>query len=645
MNNRLKELEELIDHYDKQYWEYGIEEVSDNIYESLKLELAELDSSNQRLTKINTIKINPTNVKIKHLDPMLSLAKYYKSDEILSWMNKVARDQNEKFILSPKWDGIAIKLYPNHLLVTRGDGIEGENISNKELLIEIWDSKINTARLGYNKELIFPCHRFLGKQIVQVYPLVSSYNDSERLGELVISKVKFDKYFKSGQILRDNGLKYETIRNVIAGIMNKDNTDKIPAGLFTFITYGCYTDILPLKDITSKILDDFQSFVKTLDYETDGIVIKLADKNYGKTLGSTAHHPKDSIAYKHANIGKQAICTFLELQSGKRKLTPVAYYEPTEIGGVICQKATLHNWKNVIDRDIQVGDILLIERAGGVTPKVIGSIPNKDKTKRIPLVPTTCPCCGSTIIYKDPELYCINKKCTDIIVQQLVYSIKALGIKNISESTINQLYTIFNIENIIDLYSLKQEDLEILDGWGKKSAENFISELTKIKNSEIADYKILTSLCIEGLGESTYKGLCSNYKIDNLLNLDINTLISLENIGDISARRFYNYIRSNLTYIKKLTTFFNIVNSLDIKSNISKFNKSICFSGKFSEKQSTYEQIAKDKGMSILSSVTKDLNILVVSDKSEINPSSKMKKAIKYGIRILTLDEFLHEFL
>jgi DNA ligase (NAD+) len=644
MKERIKELESLINHYDKQYWENGIEEISDDEYESLKTELKGLDPTNSRLTRVNTVKVNSRG-KINHPEPMLSLDKLYDSTKLLDWMHKVARSQNEQFIMSPKWDGMAMQQYPNHILATRGKGgLEGEDISDRILLIEIWDAIIDKDRAVFNKDLNFPCHRFLGKQTIQVYPLISSYTNSKKLGELVISKTKFDQYFKSGRILRDDDKPYEAIRNVIAGVMKKDNTDDIPPGLFTFMTYGCYTDILPLKKITTNILDDFQSFVKTLDFETDGIVVKLADEKYGKLLGATSHHPRNAIAYKHANVGKQAVCTSLDLQSGKRKLTPVAYYEPTEINGALCKKATLHNWKNVIDRDIQVGDTLLIERAGGIIPKVVGSIPNKNNSKRLPLVPTVCPGCGGPIKYDEPELYCTNKKCTDIIVQQLVYSVKALGIKNSSEATITQLYDEFNVKTIIDLYELKQDELEKLNGWGERSAEKFIEELKWIKDSTIPDYKIFASLCIEGFGQSTFKRMFLNYEPSELLELDVEILTSIESIGEISAKRFYDYVRSNSQYIDRLLNFFNIGLSKSLPTTRQNSIQSICFSGRFSKKKSYYEEIAIGNNLEIAKSVTKNLNILVVADGSQNKPSNKMKKAEKYGIRIITIDEFLDEY-
>lgn len=638
---RIEILIDDIEKADAAYWRYGVSSISDDIYESWRIELKNLDPKNSILTRINTVVVKSSG-KVIHPEPMLSLDKKYKELDILKWMNKVSRNNDEQFIFSPKWDGIAIKNYPQRILTTRGDGFDGEDISDKKRLIIIWDSQISNGQFSCEKILKFSSNRFLQQQIIHTESLETIDPSIIRVGELVISKNNFEKYFKSGQITKGDGTKYENIRNVVAGIMNRDNIKGIPSNIFTMITYGCYNDILPLKKITEETITKYQQFVKTLDFETDGSVIKLADEKYGKTLGATSHHYRHSMAFKHANIGKPSKCIDIKLHSGKRKLTPVAIYNPIEIDGVICQKATLHNWKNVIDKDIYIGDTLYIERAGKVIPKVITSIPNPDTTKRLSVFDIdTCPCCGSSVKYVEPDLYCSNEKCTDIIVQRLVYAVKSLGVKNVSDATISQLHESFNVENILDIYKITKNQLLCLDGWQESSTNNFLNELKRVKDSKITEYDILTSLCIDGIGKSTYKTMCNYYKLNDLMLLNVGSLVELPDIGKTIADRFIIEIDNNYDYLKRLIGFFDPISSLNQNNNNSS-QKSICFTGKFPKAKKNYEDLAKTTDYVINKSVTKLLDILVIPN--DEFTSTKVKKALKYKISIINIDNFLQEF-
>lgn len=585
-------LEEKITEADEHYWETGENFVSDEIYEGWRNQLRRIDPNNSVLSKVWGPVVSSLG-KIKHTVPMLSLDKAYSASAILKFINKVSRGPKEEFRFSPKADGSAAKRYRGGILSTRGHGgIEGEDISDKIPLITM-----------------------IGGGPLSMVP-----KNKELVGELVMLKSTFEK----------GG--YTSIRNAVAGLLNRDNIIGSEEGVITFVTYDAYSMVQKSGSITESLLTEYQEMCKDLPYETDGSVISLVDTEYAESLGSTSHHPRHSMAFKHVNCGEIVRSTGFELQVGKRKLTPVVHYEPTMIGGAICSKATLHNWKNVMDRGFHIGDDLRVERAGGVIPKVVNVIDNHKCI--LMLEEPTCPSCGSDTEYREPELYCTNDICPEMLVQRLAFVCKTLDIKNVSAATIRQL----DVTGVLDMYFLTVGDLVGLDRWGEKSASNFVTELARVRSKEIEDWKIIKCLCIEGIGASAGKIILSKYNWEEAFTVSSDDLQQLDGIGKVIADRFVK--ERNVEEWKKLVEHFNVRRSTDVDVVdllVFRSDRSICFTGKFPENKKTYQSMCT--GWNIETSVTKELNLLVIPVVGF--ESSKVKKATKYGVQIITLEEFL----
>ncbi len=595
MSNNIQELLKVITMHDDLYWNLQTPKISDPEYDKLIQQLYKLDPKNEYF---NIIKGPIINNKVKHIIPMLSLAKIYTFDDLEKWITKVSRSENEMFHISPKYDGIAAKQYSEKLLTTRGNGIIGENISNK------------IQQINY----ILP----------PKYPII---------GELLLSYKKFqiirNKYFKK------DGCKYKTIRNFTAGFFNSDKIDK--SIIFDFVSYDYY-----YYNITSiNFINTFKAIIEQLTnfhYPIDGIVIKLNDINYFNSLGATSHHPRGAIAFKFNNPTAKSKLIDVEWQTGTQSITPIGIIDPTTINNVTISKVTLHNMKFIIEKNIYINDILDIERSGDVIPHVINSTPS-DKN-RIQIQCLNCPICGYMTIYKEPKLICSNINCDGMLSRRLTESVKRLGIENLGLPTIINIIEMFNITVLSQLFDLSITDFKQLPRFADKSATNLFTEIQKIKSKLIEDWRILGSLMISGISNSSAKKIMEYISLDELQKASIKKLMAIESIGNIKANIIYNELYNKRTELERLKQVLTIQITKKNKKNIIKKQK-ICFTGKNDNYTKTkLHQLATNFGFECVKSVTRDLNILVIPNINNY-ASTKVKKAKKYQIQIITLNEFL----
>ncbi|NOY74658.1 MAG: hypothetical protein GXP32_02570, partial [Kiritimatiellaeota bacterium] len=336
------ELAALIERNDKAYWELGEPEISDENYDALTRRLAELEPHHPLLSKVSAPVVAASG-KVTHKKPMLSLGKVYSLDELMTWAAKAARGPEERFDIQPKYDGISA-IFADDVLATRGDGAVGENISDKIPLIEL-ETK------GHKGPLDRPAR-----------------------GEIVIRNDDFREIYS--KITKKDGNPYKNPRNAVAGIMGlKEIDDMVRQGAkLTLVDYELVSFSAKLADLERK-WPEFVENIEKLSYPMDGIVVKLADAGYYESLGATAHHPRGAVAFKFSGVRKETELLGVEWSFGKNCITPVALLEPVDIGGITIKRASLHNIQNIIDRDIRVGDTVVVERAGDVIPHIVGSTP------------------------------------------------------------------------------------------------------------------------------------------------------------------------------------------------------------------------------------------------------------------------------
>lgn len=594
---RIEELEKIIEKNDALYWENGISEISDEEYDKYVNELKEIDPNNSLINKINGTNLGKN--KVYHKIPMLSLDKVYSKEELFKWMNKVAQTDSEEFLVQPKYDGISGK-YEENILSTRGNGEIGENITNKLPIVNFETNKEDTSFI---------------------------------LGEILIKINDFANIFS--KIISPSTKKcYKNPRNATAGIMGTDDISffKEQGAKLTFVDYDLYSYTLKLNEFDSK-WEKIEKEILELPYPMDGIVIKIKDKKYGDSLGNTAHHPRSAIAFKFTNPKKETKLIDVEWSFGKGSLTPVAIFEPIDLDGITITRASLANYENLKKLNICIGDYVTVERAGRVIPHVISVRKSNDLNTKNPFI-DKCPCCGSHLVVASPEIYCPNKNCFEKQKRRLLFSLRSIGIEGIGLPTIEKIMKSSNIKNLYDFVNISMVQLNDC-GFGEITVKNIFNEIQAHRN--IKDYQYITSLNIEDVGNEIAKNILNEISLDNLIKCtSVGDLTKIRGVGSVTAEKIIGYFKNNYEYAIKLLSCFFIEKTEKTDNN----TKTVCFTGAMEQPRKYYEEIAREKGIVPISNVTSSLTYLVVSDMN--STSSKMKKAQKYGIKILSVDEFMN---
>jgi len=596
-----------IEKHNRLYWELNSPEISDERYDMLINKLHDINPGHSLLEFVGGFKPNTESITNDPEDPMISLEKtYYFKDapkgkkSLLKWIEELSRNNDELFLIQPKYDGISAR-FKNGILATRGQDTSDQNITDKIDLIEL-ESENYTGKL-----------------------------DRDVRGEIIIRNDDFKIIYS--KIQKNDGSQYKNQRNAVAGILSLKDISilKKQGAKLTLVDYSLVSYSVKFSDFEDKWLQILEE-IESLPYPMDGLVVKLADLNYRESLGYTAHHPRGQIAFKFSGIRKVTRLIDVEWSFGKNNLTPVGKVEPVEIGGVTISNVTLHNLGMVDKNDWQIGDLLTIERAGEVIPHIVSS---EKGSERKSFVITQCPACFQILVRNDKELLCINPDCPGTFLQKFLASVKNLGIEELGEPTLKKIITLLNVKTIPELFDLKIEDFLKLDGFKIKSATNLFKSIQAAR--ETTDYMILASLNIDGVGQNVAKKILSHYTLKEVRSLSLEQLLKLEQIGPVLSANIYESLKEKSTLIDEIVSR---VNFTDFKTNNNSSNKkTICFTGKMPEKRDYYEKIAFERGFIPVDDVNKELSILVVADLN--SESSKTKKAKKYNVEILELNHWI----
>jgi len=594
--------EELIDqfaYHNAAYWKHNNPELTDTEFGELEQELRRRHPSHPLLTSVQAPEVHSLG-KVTHVTPLLSLAKAFTLEEVIDWADKVQRSEDEIFVIEPKYDGMTAS-YRDNILATRGDGYVGDNITDKLPLIEV-ETKTYTGRLK------FPV-----------------------LGELLIRKDIFETVFPG--ITKKDGTPYKNPRNAIAGIVGaKDIGEFLQHRVkLTLVAYDRIQFKVTLKQLRANWSDVVKD-IEALPYPMDGIVIKLEDETYAKSLGSTAHHPRGAIAFKFEAIRYPTKLIGVEWGLGKRVLTPVAILEPIRLDSVTISRATLHNIKNIEDNDIQIGDTLTVERSGDVIPYVVDNEPGEQRT---PIVLKKCPYCGKPVARIGPELYCVNKSCQELLLRQLLCGVQIMDIQGLGEKTIQEMMRRLKVSHLIDFFQLTKEEIMLLDGFQVKSATNLYQELRRIA-SGVADYRVLAAMNIQHMGINTAKLLCRHKTIEQLFECSEDDLMDIQGIG---IEKAYALVRGLDEKKDELLALMRVVRIIPSQQEDEEHLLTVCFTGKMPHERHYYEKIARLNNWRPVDKVTRGLNYLVVSEQG--HQSNKVRQAMKYNVFVTTVDEWL----
>ena len=668
--NYLKK-KKLLERYNKFYYDKDSPLINDQYYDDLKREILKLENNNSFLKKYGSINNNvgfkPSLKfsKIKHAKPMLSLANAFNSNDLEDFIKKIKNYLNNKnlnlsFSLEPKIDGISASLtYKNGLLVkglSRGDGTTGEDILENLKTIK---------KIPY---------KILGADVPKTL---------EIRGEVYIGKKDFETIKE----------KFANPRNAAGGsLRQKDSsmTAKIPLQFFAY----AFGEVLPmpfknqydfLKKISKwgfktnshnylakNILEveiqhkKIEKLRSSLDYDIDGLVIKIDDLQLQARLGNTANSPRWAIAYKFSSVKATTKVKDIIIQVGRTgALTPVAKVEPITVGGVVVSNATLHNEDEIIRKDIRIGDYVTIQRAGDVIPQVV-SVDFKKREKNLKkfIFPIKCPSCGSLTVKEintntkkvDAVRRCLDRdyKCQHIAKEKLKHFISkdAFDIDGLGKKVIDQFWELKLIRSPSDIFNLDYQKITNLEGWGDLSVNNL--RLAIKKSSNIALDKFIYSLGIRHIGIENAK-LLGNFfisiiKFADLINpskrnILLNNIAELDGIGSVQLKSLGDFFlnKSNNEILLLLIKYLKIENFKILKKNGKLSGKTVMFTGGFKKiSRSESKSLVEENGGKVLGSISKKLNILVVGNNKPTK--SKVEKAKALSIKTILENEW-YKFL
>lgn len=664
----LEDLRDVLRFHEYQYYVLDNPIIGDEQYDTLYKSLEKLEFENPALvsddspTKRVGSSLNGSFETVKHMVPMLSLSNSYDAEDLFDFDRK-AKELSGELILSysaePKFDGASISLlYENDLLVratTRGDGVEGEAITQNIKQIRSIPLSAPFSKYGLHQV--------------------------EIRGEVLLTKKAFANY-NTGLVAQ--GLTpLANPRNAASGsLRQKDPKSVAERNLDAFLYHISYYTTIPKQQISpllqthegciqllwdcglkstfkemkrlysiESVIEYVQNFEKERDnlpYEIDGMVIKVNRIDLQEKMGMTSHHPRWAIAYKFK--ARQATTQLLqvEFQVGRTgAITPVAKLQPVNIGGVTVSSISIHNEEYIKEKNLMLGDTVLIERAGDVIPQIVKSLPELRKgSETVIQFPKECPVCKSSLYKEDGEAVwrCINIECDAQVVERIIHFVSkdAMDIKNFGDANVRRFYEMGLLKDIPGIYTLQWQALSHMDGFGKKSIDNLQQAIEDSKKQPLN--RLIYALGIRYVGETTAKTLANAVEhIFDFKNMSIEQLQLQDDVGVKVAQSIFSFFQNaqNIDMLHSLEAhglqLFNIKKEQNVQGGLS--GQSFLFTGTLTKlKRSEAEAMAEAKGGTIAGSVSSKLNYLIVG----ADAGSKLEKAKKINtIRIISEEEFL----
>ena len=618
---------------------------------------------------------------VQHLVPMLSLENSYNADDLIDWDRKAKELTGLDLIeycIEPKFDGASISLiYENDILVraaTRGDGVEGEDITNnikqiRSIPLSAPFSEYGIQQIEIRGEVIMSKRSFAKYNdwlMEQGSPALANPRNaasgSLRMKdpkEVARRGLEAFLYHVSYYVSRETGVGSQE-----SGISNSPTRD-LPTGQagFRLTTHDSSLRMLwecgfrsPQKEKlvvlgieeVIKHVHDFEEMRDTLPYEIDGMVVKVNDFALQDKMGMTTHHPRWAIAFKFKARQATTKLRAVEFQVGRTgAVTPVAKLDPVFIGGVTVSSISVHNEDYIKEKDLKLGDHVLIERAGDVIPQIVRSLAElRDGTETDIQFPTQCPVCKSKLFKEETEAVwrCINIECEAQVMERIIHFVSkdAMDIKSFGEANVRKFYELKLLKDIPGVYRLQFDSIGTLEGFGKKSIDNLQAAIEASKQQPL--HRLIYALGIRFVGETTAKTLAN--AIEDLFDLQEKTeeqLQQLEDVGVKVAQSVFQFFHNQqnidmLNELKDLGLQFKNEKRETIAAG-GLAGQTFLFTGTLAKlKRSEAEAMAEEQGGKIVSGVSAKLNYLVVGE----DAGSKLEKAKKINtIKIITEDEFL----
>ena len=652
---RIDELKEITAYHAKRYYDDDDPEISDFEYDMLMLELRNLENqfpdfvTSDSLTQHVGGTVKEGFEKVEHEVPLQSLQDIFDFDELYAFDERVKKalgdDVNLKYIVETKIDGLSVALeYKNGEFVrgaTRGNGLVGEDITENLKTI-----------------------KHIPKKLKEPVDIIVR-------GEVFIGKAEFDQMNEERQANEEP--LFANARNAAAGSLRQLDssiTAQRPLDIYIFnvqksdsIEFKSHIESLeyleklgfnvnPVKvpcysvEEVIKEIENIGENREDLTFGIDGAVIKVDDLNQREALGTNFKTPKWAIAYKYPPEQKETILKEIALQVGRTgAITPMAILEPVKVAGSTISKTTLHNEDFIKEKDLKIGDTVVIQKAGDVIPEVVGVVKEKRTGREIDFImPRKCPVCGADAVREEGEsaVRCIGIECPAKQYRNILHfaSRDAMNIKGLGDSIIEEFLNRDLIKNIADLYTLKFEDIASLKKNGQKFAQNLIDSINQSKNNEF--YRVINGLGIRHIGVKAAKSLAKNFKnIDNLQDASVESLLQIDDMGEIMAESVHEFFSQEQTkdLIGKLKSY-GVNMKIEETSLIDNRFEGMIFvltGGLENYSRKEAEDIIESFGGKTSSSVSKKTTYVLAGE----DGGSKLTKAQSLGITIINENEFI----
>ncbi|MDE6149732.1 MAG: NAD-dependent DNA ligase LigA [Ruminococcus sp.] len=646
---RINELVELLNHHSRLYYVENRNEISDYEYDMLQQELKKLEEEYPEFIR----KDSPTQrvggeaaslfEKVNHKVQMGSIQDVFSFEQVEQFVNTVKQTvDNPEFVVESKIDGLSVSLeYQNGEFTigsTRGDGFVGENVTANLKTIKSIPMSISEKLplLEVRGEVYMPRNVFLDLIKEQEYngeqtfknPRNAAAGSLRQKDSKITAKRKLDIFcFNIQQI---QGKKIDS---------HKQSLDYIKS--IGFKTVPEYKKVTTSEEIINCI-EDIGKKRFDLPFDIDGVVIKVDSFAQRDLLGTTAKTPKWAVAYKFPPEEKQTKLLDIELNVGRTgAITPVAIFEPILLAGTSVSRATLHNQDFIEEKNISIGDIITVRKAGDIIPEVL-CVTEKQGSETFK-IPDKCPVCGTTVIRSDDEaaVRCPNVDCPAQIFRSIVHfaSKGAMDIDGLGPAIVDTLLQNHLIESVADLYELKAEQLIELENFKEKSANNLINAINKSKNNSLD--KLVFGLGIRNIGQASAKLLCDKFgDLDNIMSASSEEIAHIEGFGNIMADSVVKELSEPhmVNLIKRLKKYGVNTHYEKIQIDNRFEGKTFVLTGTLPTlKRSEAKAIIEKFGGKASSSVSKKTDFVLAGEEA----GNKLTKAQDLGITIISEQEFL----
>ena len=654
--NRILFLRKELEKYSIEYYVYDNPSVSDQEYDRLMQELMALEEKHPEMYDANSPsqriigQVLEGFEKVRHDSQMLSLGNVFNYEEIEEFVTRIQGSvKDAEFVVECKYDGLAMSLiYENGSFVravTRGDGLVGEDVSANIKTIQSIPMHIPERRhVEVRGEVYMPKKSFeelnerqkKNNQALFANPRNAAAGSIRQLDSGVCASRKLDAYWYYFQNAQDFGI-----------LTQQEALDRMRS--LNFKVNPLYKVCKNTKEIW-EFIQSIQEKRNDLPYEIDGMVIKLNSLSDQRTLGSTAKVPRYATAYKFPAERVQTRLLDIVITVGRTgKITPNAVLEPVRIAGTTVSAAQLHNEDMILSKDLRINDIVVVQKAGEIIPEVVSSVKERRDGSQVPYVyPTHCPVCGSRLVRLEGEAahYCINQDCPARVVESMIHfaSRDAMDIDTLGDKKIEQLHEFGFLNSIEDIYFLHEHREELLEkrGYQKKSVDKMLETIETSKKQPLA--LLLYGLGIRQVGKKA-AAILANYfvSMDALMKADVDTLVSINDIGPITAQSIVEFFKdeSNQKLIQTLKE--QGLNMTQEKQEIkaSRFtNKTVVLTGTLEHyTRNEAKEILENLGANVSGSVSKKTDYVIYGTAA----GSKLAKAQNLGVATMSEEEFVEE--